>query len=146
MTIDLKDIVTISGYSGLFKIISPARHGLLVESLDEHRQRSVKHIQNHRIANLEDIGIYTTDEKETLPLSTIFERLYAEFAGSLSHELYDTPDRLQELMARIAPEYDAKRVYVSYSKKIIHWYCLLIKYVPELFSAKEPTASSDISQ
>ena len=146
MTGDLKNIISISGHSGVSRVISPTRYGLLIESLDEHNLRSVKYIQSHRITKLEDISIYTTDKQKVLPLATIFERLHATFADTLSPELYDTPDKLQELMVRIAPEHDTKRVHISYGKKIIHWYCLLIKHAPELFHGEESVAPSDTVQ
>ena len=143
MTVDLKDIISISGYSGLSKVISPTRYGLLIESLDEHKRRSVKYIQSHRIAKLEDISIYTTDKQKVLPLATIFERLHAAFAGPLPLASYNTPEALQKLMVRIAPEHDTKRVHASYNKKIMHWYCLLSKHAPTLFHDEGPTAPSD---
>jgi hypothetical protein len=136
MAIDLKDIVTISGHSGLFKSIKPTRHGLVLEELDDQKKRSVKQSKDHEIATLEDISIYTTGQEETLPLSTILWRLHAEFAALVSIDLYDTPDKLRTLMERIVPDYDPKRVYASNIKKIIHWYNLLVKYTPELFSTE----------
>lgn len=141
MAIDLKDIVTITGHSGLFKSIKPTRHGLVVESLDDQKKRSVKQIQHHEIATLEDVGIYITGQAETLPLSTILWRLYAEFAALVSSELYDTPEKLRALMERIVPDYDPKKVYPSNIKKIFHWYNILVKYTPELFTdAQEPSS------
>jgi hypothetical protein len=136
MAIDLKDIVNISGHSGLFKSIKPTRHGLMVESLDDQKKRSIKRYQDHEIATLEDISTYTTSEEEMLPLSTILWRLHAEFAAVVSIDLYNTPDKLHTLMERIVPDYDPKRVYASNIKKIIHWYNLLVKHTPDLFGAE----------
>ncbi len=136
MAINLKNIVTISGHSGLFKSIKPTRHGLVLEELDDQKKRSVKQSKDHEIATLEDISIYTTGKEETLPLSTILWRLHAEFAALVSIDLYNTPDKLRTLMERIVPDYDPKRVYASSIKKIIHWYNLLVKYTPELFSTE----------
>jgi Domain of unknown function (DUF5606) len=124
MVIDLKDIVSISGYSGLFKSIKPTRHGLVVESLDDQKKRSIKQPQDHEMATLEDIGVYTTDKDDTLPLSTILWRLHSEFSALVHTDLYDTPDKL-------CP----KRVHTSNIRKIIHWYNILVKHAPEIFSA-----------
>jgi hypothetical protein len=135
VAIDLKDIISISGYSGLFKSIKPARHGLVVESLDDQKKRSIKQPQDHGMNTLEDIGIYTTGQEETLPLSTILWRLHAEFAALVRTDLYDTPDKLCALMRRIVPNYDSHRVHVSNIRKIIHWYNILVQHTPELFSA-----------
>ncbi|MFM2428266.1 MAG: hypothetical protein RL012_150 [Bacteroidota bacterium] len=135
MVIDLKDIVSISGYSGLFKSIKPTRHGVVVESLDDQKKRSIKQTQDHEMATLEDIGVYTTDKDDTLPLSTILWRLHAEFSALVHTDLYDTPDKLCTLMGRIVPNYDPKRVHTSNIRKIIHWYNILVKHAPEIFSA-----------
>jgi len=135
MVIELKDIVSISGHSGLFKSIKPTRHGLVVESLDDQKKRSVKQSQDHEMATLEDIGVYTTGKEETLPLSTILWRLHAEFAALVHTDLYDTPDKLCTLMGRIVPNYDPKRVHASSIRKIIHWYNILVEHIPELFGA-----------
>ena len=146
MAINLKDIVTIAGYSGLFKSIKPTRHGLVVESLDDQKKRSVKQIQHHAMAILEDVSIYTTGKEETLPLSTILWRLYAAFAALVSTDLYDTPEKLRALMERIVPDYDPKRVYESNIRKIIHWYNVLVKYSPELFGAEAQETSPESPQ
>ena len=34
MPYDLKELAAISGQSGLYRLVRPARHGVLVESLD----------------------------------------------------------------------------------------------------------------
>ena len=143
MSIDLKDIVTIAGHSGLFKSIKPTRNGWVVESLDEHKQRAVKQTQYHEMATLEDVGIYTTGEQETLPVATILWRLYAEFGGLVSTDLCDTAEKLRALMERIVPDYDPQKVYISSIEKLFHWYNLLVKYTPELFAAtQEPPTDS----
>ena len=42
MTVDLKDIASISEYTGLFKVIKPARNGIIVERIDAEKKRSMK--------------------------------------------------------------------------------------------------------
>jgi hypothetical protein len=143
MDITLKDIITITGHSGLFTSIKPTRHGLLVESLNDQKKRSIKQLQDHEIATLEDVTIYTTGEKETLSLFTLLWRLRAEFSASIDTHLYNTPGKLHKLMERIAPDYDSKRVYASSIKKIIHWYNLLVKHTPQLFDAEGQATPPD---
>ena len=139
MAIDLKDIVTISGQSGLFKSLAATQQGLVVESLDEHKKRSVKQFQRYDISTLEDISIYTTGEEETIPLATILWRLYAEFGGLMEPALCDTPEKRQELMQRIVPDYDPARVYESSIKKVFQWYNTLARYAPAIFKAPQDT-------
>ena len=138
MAIALKDIVTISGHGGLFRVIKPTHHGLLVERLDEHKQRSVKNAQGTKISTLQDISIYiTNEEQESIPLSTLFGKLHEAFSTVLSPDLYDTSDKLRALLLRVVPDYDQRRVYTSDIKKMIHWYNLLVQYAPELLTSKD---------
>ncbi len=141
MAIDLKDIVTISGSGGLFKIVKLTPHGILVESLDKQRTKAVKNVQRSKVSTLEDIGIYTTGEEGTIPLSTILWRLYAEFAALVNENLYDTPEKLRTLMKSISPEYDPSRVHEFNLRKILQWYNILVKYTPELFEAVDQNKS-----
>ncbi len=138
MAVAFKDLVTIAGHGGLFRVVKPTHHGLLVESLDVHKRRSVKNRQGNKISTLEDISIYTTnEEQESKPLSKIFPQLYATFSTVLSPDSYDTPDKLRALLLRIVPDYDQRRVYVSDIKKIVQWYNLLVQYAPEVLSEPE---------
>ena len=89
------------------------------------------------MATLEDISIYTTGEEDTVPLSTLLWQLYAAFAAVVPPDLYDTPDKLYALLQRMVPDYDPQRVYPSNIKKIVHWYNLLVQYLPELFEADD---------
>lgn len=145
MAVELKDIVVLSGHSGLFKVVKQSPHGLLVEHLDAQRKRTIKHLQHNKISTLEDICIYTTGKEDTTPLSTLLWGLYAEFSGPLPAALCDTPEKLHQLLRRIIPEYDQTKVYTSNIKKMVHWYNRLVQYLPELFEAKDPTEETATS-
>ena len=134
MAIELKEVATITGHKGLFKVIKPTHQGVLVESLDEQRTRSVKGLQRNQVTTLEDISIYTTGE-ENLPLPTLIWQLYAEFANKVDEELCDTLDKRRSLMQRLVPDHDPDRVHDSSIKKIVHWYNQLVQYLPEVFEA-----------
>ena len=128
MDITLKDIITISGHGGLFTSIKPIRHGLLVESLNDQKKRSIKQLQDHKTAALKDMNIYAAGTEEMLPSCT---------------DLYGTPDKLHELVERIASNYALKRAYVSGIKKIIHRYNRLVKHTPQIFDAEVQAISPD---
>ncbi len=145
MAIDIKKIVTISGESGLFKALTTTQQAIVVEGLDEHKKRSVRQIQRYSISTLDDIGIYTTGEEDSIPLATVFWRLYAEFGEMVGTELHDTAEKRKALMKRIVPDYDKDRVYESNIKKIIRWYNTLVEYAPDLFK-EAPSNSSEASQ
>jgi hypothetical protein len=59
-TIQLKDILSISGKGGLYKFIAQARNGIVVESLEDKKRHVAP--ATARVSSLEDISIFTLDE------------------------------------------------------------------------------------
>ena len=69
--IDLKGILAISGYAGLFKVIAQAKSGVIVESIsDKKRMNAFSHF---KMSSLEDISIFTTGDD--MPLSEVFQKI-----------------------------------------------------------------------
>ena len=67
----LKEILSISGKPGLFKLINNTANALIVESLLDGKRFPA--YSNAKIIALEDISIYTEDED--MPLKTVFKRI-----------------------------------------------------------------------
>lgn len=65
MPYDLKELAAISGQPGLYRLVRPARHGVLVESLDAKATRSLAPASN-KVSLLSEIGMYTQDSDEPL--------------------------------------------------------------------------------
>lgn len=148
MQLSFEIIVTIPGHSGLFKMVRPTHHGVLVETIDQHKVRSVKNMQSHKISTLKDIGIYTTDEEDTLSLATVLPKLHDIHKAIIPADQYDSSEKLQSLLHHVVPNYDRDRVYASNIKKIIHWYNVLAQHLPEIFEQenldpKETTATTE---
>ncbi len=133
---EFKDIAAVSGKGGLFKIISPTRSGVILESMDEAKKKLVASI-NNKVSVLSDISIYTTDEEGAKPLSEIMKKIHAEFKGDTGLSSNSEPDELKSFLKFVLPEYDESRVYVSDIKKLVTWYHLLAKSNPELFEAEK---------
>lgn len=117
-TIQLKDIMAISGKGGLFKFIAQARNGIVVESLEDNKRHVAP--ATARVSSLVDIAIFTIDEE--VPLADIFFTLYEKTEGkeALSHK--SPADELKNYFKELVPEYDEERVYVSDIKKVFQWY------------------------
>ncbi len=119
---DLSKIITISGKSGLFRIISETRNGLVAESLTDGRKVPV--FATERSSVLEDINIFTTEGE--MPLKEVIWRLYEHEEG----KPLDNPKKDQAAaMAKFEealPEYDKERVYFNDIKKVFNWYNLLL--------------------
>lgn len=119
----LKDILSISGHSGLFKLVAQSSKSIIVESLETHQKMPVYFTS--KVSALEDIAIYTDDEE--IPLAQIFEKIYKmENKGQTSVSSKSSNDDIKDYFGDILPEYDKERVYVSDMKKVLNWYNILL--------------------
>jgi hypothetical protein len=123
-TIQLKDILAISGKGGLFKFIAQARNGIVVESLEEQKRHVAP--ATARVSSLEDIAIFTYEEE--VPLADIFFMIHEQSEGkeAISHKA--PAEDLKSQFKELVPEYDEDRVYISDIKKVFQWYNQLHKH------------------
>ena len=120
----LKDLLSISGHGGLFRFISQARNGIIVESLEDGKRMQA--FASMKVSALEDIAIYTEDEEVRLDDIFIKIRTHEKGQEAISHK--SGTDDLKDYFSAILPDYDKDRVYVSDIKKVLNWYNLLLKY------------------
>ncbi|MTI30936.1 DUF5606 domain-containing protein [Xanthovirga aplysinae] len=128
---DLKEIASISGKGGLFKIVKPTRSGVILESLGENKAKIVAS-SNNRISILQEISIYTTDAEGSVPLANVFKTIKEEFGDDPGVNSSSSSEELKAFLKHVLPEYDESRVYVSDIKKIVSWYKIIYNYVPEI--------------
>lgn len=117
----LKDILAITGQSGLFKVISRGSKNLIVESLLTGK-RMPAHSTN-KIISLEDIAIYTENGEK--PLKEVLKLVAEKEQSQQSIDPKSSNDVLKNYFKEILPDYDDNRVYVSDIKKVITWYNVL---------------------
>ena len=146
MPYDLKELAAISGQSGLYRLVRPARHGVLVESLDAKATRSLAPASN-KVSLLSEIGIYLQDSDETVSLSEVFDRIHQKHGGSIPVTGKSSEAELTGFMADVLPDYDRQRVYLSDIKKLANWYGIVSQNRPyqEAEAAPEPTADEPLS-
>lgn len=132
----LKEILSISGKPGLYKLINNTSNAIIVESLLDGKRFAA--YSNSKIIALEDISIYTEDED--MPLKEVLKRIFEKENGAqaLSHKA-DT-EKILAYFEEIVPEYDHNRVYVSDMRKIIQWYNLLADKKMLSFEEETPKA------
>ena len=126
----LKDIATISGKGGLFQILKPTKSGVILESLDEAKTKLVA-TPNQKLSVLDEISIYTTTKEGTIALADVLKKIHLTYNTDLGLDADADPAELRAFLKSVLPEYDENRVYVSDIKKLVKWYGVLIKYVPE---------------
>lgn len=136
---NLRGIVSVTGKPGLFKLIGQNKTGFILESLDEKKVKIVVNISTAKMASLEDITIFGTDDD--IKLVDIFEKMKA--LSVLPDPKKDGGDKLRAFFSEVAPDHDEERVYTSDIKKIINWFGVL-KGFP-LFEEDAPEPLEDPS-
>ena len=130
----LREILSISGKPGLYKLISQGKNMFITESLIDKKRIPV--YTRDKIISLGDISIYT--EEEEIPLSIVLNNIKKkENEQSIEYDKSIKPDELRAYFSEVLPDYDKDRVYPSDMKKIMGWYNLLIKEGITNFDKKE---------
>jgi len=114
----LKGIISISGQSGLFKVLTQTKSGFIVESLLDKRRMPVS--STHQISMLEDISIFTVTDD--IPLKDVFKLIKAAEHDHPVIPAKSDGSKLKEYFKKILPDFDEERVYTSDIKKVISWY------------------------
>ncbi|MBO4582122.1 MAG: DUF5606 domain-containing protein [Bacteroidales bacterium] len=119
---NLKEIITVSGKSGLYKMISRGNNNVIVESLLDKTRMPI--FASMQASSLSDICMFT--DSEDIPLEQVIKNLYVvENGGKTLDAKKSTPEALKNKMAEVLPEYDRERVHVSDMKKLFTWYNIL---------------------
>ncbi len=141
-TIKVKDLMAISGKSGLFRFLAQARNGVIVESLEDKKRTAVP--PTARVLALEDISIFC--KTEDVPLADVLHLIYKKEEGKEGPDPKSEVTELKAYMEDILPEYDAERVYISDIKKVLTWYSILHKFDLLEEVEKEEKASEEDSK
>jgi hypothetical protein len=118
---DLKDIMSISGKSGLFKSVAQTKNGLIVESIVDKKRFPV--YISDKVSALEDISIFTNDKD--LPLKDVMDMIFKKENGGPCIDPKIDDAKLKKYFEEVLPDYDKERVYVSDIRKLFTWYNLL---------------------
>lgn len=133
---EYSDVASVSGKGGLFKVVSPTRTGVILESLDGSKKKLVAGMQT-KVSVLSDISIYTTDGEGAVPLKDVMVKIHEEFGSDTGLSGTSDAEELKSFLKHVLPNYDEDRVYVSDIKKLVNWYNHLAADFPEVL-APEP--------
>lgn len=131
----LSDVASISGKGNLFKVLAPAKSGVILESLDDAKTKMIA-TTHHKMSLLSEISIYTTTKEGTVPLEDVLKKMRKEFGEDLGVDANSDGAELKAFLKSVLPEYDEDRVYVSDIKKLVKWYGILLKNAPAVFEEK----------
>ena len=133
----LKGILSISGQSGLFKLVAESKNNIIVESLDTYKRIPVH--STSKVSALEDIAIYT--ETSDVPLKDIFKAISDKEDGGTALSYKSSGNELKKYFKEVIPDFDKDRVYVSDIKKVLQWYNILQEKEMLDFTESEETDS-----
>jgi cell division septation protein DedD len=118
---ELKDIVSIAGVSGLHKIIGRTKSGLILETIGTAK-RFPTSIQD-KVSVLEDISMYT--EEGDMKLSEVFVKVNEKEKAGTSIPDAKADVKAQREFVTATIKLDNERVYDSDVKKLLNWYHIL---------------------
>ncbi len=115
-------LISVTGLSGLYELISSKADGGIVRSLDDNSTKFVSS-RIHSFSHLETIEVYT--KKDNVNLVEVFTAM-----KNSTEKLPDEKDvaAIKKYFAKVFPEMDFDRVYTSDMKKMVKWYSLLVKH------------------
>ena len=131
----LKNILSITGKPGLYKLVSQGNNMLIVESLVDGKRMPT--YARDKIVSLGEISMYTMGDD--IALSEVLTKL-GEKEGlkpaAIDPKKADN-DQLRDFFAEVLPEFDRDRVYPSDIRKLIQWYNILVGAGITDFSVEE---------
>jgi|TARA_Y100000385_G_C12940533_1_gene570846 hypothetical protein len=118
---DLKDIISISGKTGLFSVVGKSKNNVIVESIIDKKRFPI--FNSNKISALSDISIYTYEEE--VLLSEIYRKIYQSNDGKKTILHSEDISKLRKKLEEFVPNYDKEQVYNSDIKKLFQWYNIL---------------------
>ena len=133
----LKEILSVTGKPGLFKLISQGKNMLIVESLTDGKR--IPAYSKDKVVSLGDIAIFT--ETTEVPLGQVLESIkMKENSLVCSIDPKTDNDKLRSYLGEILPDYDRDRVY---PRKLLSWYNILINAQITDFNSEEKEKSEE---
>ena len=121
---ELKDILSISGRQGLYKLNTKTRAGVIATSLIDGK-RVITTI-NQKISMLSEILVYCIGRE--ILLLEVFEKMLLYESGKIASVMSKANSSdLAAYFFKIIEDYDEEKVYPSDIKKMIQWYNILVK-------------------
>lgn len=120
----LKEILSIAGQGGLFKLVSQGNNSLIVESLVDGKRMPAH--GTSRVSALDDISMYTEDGD--VKLSYVFACIYEYTKGEKCIDAKKaTAEEMKSYMNNVLPNWDKEHIYVSDLKRLFTWYNILLE-------------------
>jgi len=119
---EYRQIVAVTGLSGLYQLMSTKNDGAIVRSLTDKNIKFVS-ARIHHITPLESIEIYTTGDN--VRLHEVLEKIKADDAAVAGLNSKKDDKATKAYFKTILPDFDEERVYTSDIRKVLKWYEIL---------------------
>lgn len=130
-------LISVTGFSGLFELVSSKTDGAIVKSLEDNTTKFVSS-RMHQFSHLETIEVYTTEEN--VNLIEIFKAMdLAETALPAEKD----NKAVKAYFEQVYPNMDFERVYSSDMKKMVRWFGVIKKQQIELKLTEAPETNED---
>jgi hypothetical protein len=116
---ELKEIVAVTGVSGLKKLVANRNDGLILSDLDGANKKFYPS-RTHLFSPLDNISIYTDEDMVTV--GQVFTIMKKNEAAIPVIDCNASNEDLKAYMAAILPNYDREKVKISDIKKLVKWY------------------------
>jgi hypothetical protein len=119
---DLSKIISVTGKSGLFRVIAQGRQAIIAESLADGKRVPVP--TSVRVSSLDEISMFTTGDD--VPLKEVLAKLFEGAKGGASADPKADDETLWKALTAALPTADRDRIYPSDVRKLFTWYALLL--------------------
>ena len=137
-------IVSVTGLTGLFELVSSKADGGIVRSLEDKSTRFVSN-RVHNFSHLESIEIFT--KNDNVNLVDIFTAMKAS-KEAIPDGKADAK-AIKSYFEKVYPDMDFERVYGSDMKKMVKWFDVLTKANVEIKlseHSEEDTAADNVAE
>lgn len=131
-------LVSVTGFSGLYEMVSSKTDGAIVRSLDDNTTKFVSS-RIHQFSQLESIEVYTNDEN--VNLVEVFNAMEADTTPLPSEK---DNKAVKAYFEKVYPSMDFERVYNSDMKKMVRWFSVIKKHTIEIkLTAADDSAENE---
>ena len=130
-------LISVTGFSGLFELVSSKTDGAIVRSLEDNTTKFVSS-RMHQFSHLETIEVYTTEENVNLiEIFKVMDTAEAALPAEKDNKA------VKAYFEQVYPNMDFERVYSSDMKKMVRWFGVIKKNQIELKLTEVPENNDD---
>lgn len=112
-------LISVTGMSGLFEMVSSKNDGAIVKSLEDNSTKFVSS-RVHNFSHLESIEVYAI--RENVNLADVFKAMESSTENLPAEK---DPAATKAYFQKVYPDMDFDRVYASDMKKMVKWFRIL---------------------